>query len=181
MTGRVLINYGVRDFNMNQCEQDQCFFNPNDNSISPSLSFYRGTKISDQLVACHEVGNACKYMKKYEIIAFLNSLAPTANTVSNVWDILIIVGIILQITVMIWVGVGLYALVVMFSLVILSTEFNASRRAVKYMKESTLKKNKEIAGSFSLLRVSKITFVGPVLILIFNLLHCFSFLVDNDR
>ncbi|MCF0232839.1 MAG: zinc metallopeptidase [Enterococcus sp.] len=181
VASRMLDNYGVVGVEIRQGGNDQDFFNPKDNSISLSPDVFHGTSITAQAVACHEVGHACQYAQSYGMIKVRNSLVPTVNAVSNVWPFLIIVGIILHITGLIWIAVALYAIAVLFHLVTLPVEFNASKRAVKFLKETSLLNSGEISGSCAVLRSCALTYVSAALISILNLLYYLSFLTNDDR
>ena len=181
MAQRMLDNYGVVGVNVFQGGQDQDFFNPKDNSISLSPEVYNSSSITAQAVACHECGHACQSAAKYGMIKFRNSLVPTVNAVSNIWPLLIVLGIIFHIAGLVFIAVALYAVAVLFHLVTLPVEFNASKRAIKFLKESALENDEEISGSSAVLRACALTYVGAALISILNLLYYLSFLTDNDR
>ncbi|MCF0231942.1 MAG: zinc metallopeptidase [Enterococcus sp.] len=181
MASRMLDKYGVVGVNVYQGGQDQDFFNPKDNSISLSPEVFSGNSITAQAVACHEVGHACQYAQDYGMIKFRNSLVPAVNAVSNIWPILIIMGIFLHIMGLIWAAIIMYGLAVLFHIVTLPVEFNASRRAIKFFKETCIESDDEISGSTAVLRACALTYVGAALISILNLLYYLSFLSNDDR
>ena len=104
------------------------------------------------------------------------NLVPVANLASNVWVFLLIAGILLHLSDLTMAAIILYACVVLFELVTLPVEFDASNRAKKYMKLAGYQ-GADISGSSAVLRSCAMTYVAAALTSILQLL----WLVGSNR
>lgn len=118
--------------------------------------------------ACHEVGHACQYAQGYVPMKFRTALVPVVNFASNAWMVLLIIGMVLNFAGLINVAIIMYAFAVLFQIVTLPVEFNASHRAMDYL-ESTGLPQGERAGAFSVLRACALTYVAAALVSILQL------------
>ena len=103
-------------------------------------------------------------------MSFRSALVPVVNACSNIWVIILFVGIALNLAGLTWLAIGLYAMSVVFALVTLPVEFNASNRAIAYMDSIGLDKG-EIRGSKSVLRACAFTYVAAMLSSLLQLLY----------
>ena len=99
-----------------------------------------------------------------------SAIVPAVNLASNAWVFVLIGGIILNMAGLIDVAIILYAAVVLFQLVTLPVEFNASHRAMDYMKSIGLPEG-EVAGSLSVLRACALTYVAAALASLLQLVY----------
>lgn len=121
-------------------------FNPTTNTISLSDSVRGSSAVAAIGVACHEAGHAVQHAKKYFFSAARIKLVPVVNAASTVMYPLFIIGFILGMAspytyigrVLLIIGLVVMGLSLLFSLVTLPTEFDASRRAYNYLKTSML-------------------------------------------
>ena len=97
------------------------------------------------------------------------ALVPAVNLASNAWIFLLMIGIFMQLVGLQLLAIVLYAVVVLFQVVTLPVEFNASSRAMKYMRTIGLPQSEQ-AGSLSVLRACALTYVAAALTSVLQLL-----------
>ena len=171
----MLARYGVGNVPVSMGQTGQDYFDPSSNSITIDPHAYSSNSITAMATACHEVGHACQYAEGYSLMKFRSALVPVVNLTSNAWMIFLIIGITLvgagsiaPGNTLINVAVALYAFAVLFHLVTLPVEFNASHRAMNYLEESGLPEG-ERAAAFSVLRACALTYVAAALVSIIQL------------
>ena len=165
-----MLRYYGLDIPVQMGGEGQDFFDPRTNSITLSPSSYHESNITALATACHECGHACQYAQNYFPMRFRSALVPVVNTCSNIWVVILIAGIALNLAGLTWLAIGLYAMSVVFALVTLPVEFNASNRAIAYMDSIGLAQ-KEIRGSKSVLRACAFTYVAAMLSSLLQLLY----------
>lgn len=178
MTGRdvavgMLNYYGIQGVEVRMGREGQGFFNPKDNSITLGPDSYNGRSITATATACHEVGHACQFAQDYKPMKVRSALVPVVNLASNTWIFILLAGIILNVIGLVDVAIALYAVAVLFQIVTLPVEFDASRRALAYM-QSTGIPGGEQAGAASVLRACAFTYLAAALISILQLLYLLS-------
>ena len=160
---------GVSGVPFRQGGQNQDHFDPRDNSITLDPHAYSYTSITAVATACHEVGHACQYAQGYTPMKIRSAMVPVVNFASQSWMILLLAGIFLNLVGLIDVAIALYAFAVIFQLVTLPVEFNASGRALRYLKGIGLPEA-ERDGAASVLRACALTYVAAALMSILQLL-----------
>ena len=166
----MLAYYGIYEVPIKAGGQQQDYFDPRSNAITLSPKSYNATSINALATACHEAGHACQYAQGYTPMKIRGAIIPAANACSNLWVFVLLIGIAMNVIPVIWVAIGLYAAVVLFQLVTLPVEFNASSRALQYMSTIGLPQS-DIAKSAGVLRACAMTYVGAALISILQLLY----------
>lgn len=167
---RMLATYGVTGVQVKRGAEGQDHFDPRTNSISLSPSVYDQSTVTAYATACHEVGHACQFAQGYAPLKIRSAIWPVANFASNAWIIVLLIGIVLVMNQLIDVAIIMYACVVIFQIVTLPVEFNASHRAMDYMKSIGLPQG-EVAGSFSVLRACALTYVAAALASLLQLVY----------
>ena len=162
--------YGV-PVRLGQAGQD--FFDPRNNSVTLSPDAYYGTSITATATACHEVGHACQFAENYAPMKIRTAIVPVVNMAENLWMIVLIAGFIFQMMQLVDIAIIMYALVVLFALVTLPVEFNASHRAMNYMGAIALPQAEQ-KGAFSVLRACALTYVAAALVSAIQLLYLLS-------
>lgn len=162
--------YGIYDVPVRMGRAGENFFNPKDNSITLDPQSFNGTSITATATACHEVGHACQYAQGYVPIKIRGAMVPVVNFASNTWIFLLLIGIFLNIAGLVDLAIIFYAFAVLFQLVTLPVEFNASHRAMTYM-ETTGLPGGERAGAWSVLRACALTYVAAALVSVLQLLY----------
>lgn len=169
----MLAYHGVEGVPINCGGQDQNFYSPKDNSITLSPDVYNATTITAAAVACHEAGHACQYAQAYTPIKVRGAIFPVVNLCSQAWIWLFFAGAIFQMFGLIWAAIIMYAVTLVFALITLPIEFNASRRAIAYMNAVNLPAY-EKKGSFDVLRSCALTYVAAALASALQLLYLLS-------
>ena len=152
-------------------------FNPKTRVISLSEGVYNSTSIAAVGVACHEAGHAAQYAENYAPIKLRNTIIPICNIGSTISIPLILIGFFLAsrvasfFSILITIGILLYATVFIFQLVTLPVEFNASRRAIKVISEMNLLYDEEVSGAKKVLSAAAMTYVAAMLVSLANLLR----------
>ena len=158
----MLASHGVYDVQITRGNEGQDHFDPRTNSIALSPSVYDSPSITAYSTACHEAGHACQFAQGYMPLQLRTAIWPVANFASNIWMILLFAGIFLYMNQLIDIAIIMYAAVVLFQLVTLPVEFNASHRALDYMKSIGLPEG-EVTSSYSVLRACALTYVAAAL------------------
>ena len=167
---RMLAANGVTGVLVKCGNEGQDHFDPRTNSITLSPSVYNNSTVTAYATACHEVGHACQFAQGYTPLRIRSAIWPVANFASNAWIVVLLIGILLVMNSLIDVAIIMYACVVLFHLVTLPVEFNASSRALKYMQGIGLPQS-EIAGSTSVLRACALTYVAAALASLLQLVY----------
>lgn len=166
---QMLAYYGIYNVPVRLGGPGQDFFDPRSNSVTLSPEAYHGRTITATATACHEVGHACQYAQGYAPMKVRGSLVPVVNMASNAWVFVLMIGIFANIMPFVTLAIVLYAAVVLFQLVTLPVEFNASARAMGYMQTIGLPAG-ERSGAGSVLRACALTYVAAALTSILQLL-----------
>ena len=165
---QMLAYYGIHNVAVHRGGPGQDFFDPRSNSVTLSPEAYDGRTITATATACHEVGHACQHAQGYAPMKIRGSLVPAVNLASNAWMFLLLAGIFLHISGLTTLAIIMYAAVVIFQLVTLPVEFNASNRAMAYMGQIGLPQV-EREGSWKVLKACAFTYVAAALTSILQL------------
>lgn len=171
--------YGIEGVQVYRGGSDQNFFNPKDNSVTLSYDVFDGSSITATATACHEVGHACQYAMGYAPMKARGALVPVVEFATNTWFILLLVGIFLNMAGLVTLAIVFYAFAVLFQIVTLPVEFNASRRALSYMAETGIPGGEQ-AGAWNVLRACAFTYVAAALVSILQLLYYLSAFNNED-
>ena len=161
--------YGIYNVSVGMGAEGQDHFDPRTNSISLSPSAYNGRSVTAIATACHEAGHACQYAENYVPMKVRGSLVPVVNLASNAWMFVFLAGVILNLSGFVTLAIILYACAVLFEIVTLPVEFNASSRAKKYM-QLVGYSSADVSGSAAVLRACALTYVAAALTSILQLL-----------
>ena len=162
--------YGVQGVEVRMGGHEQNFFNPKDNSITLDPQSFNGTSITATATACHEVGHACQYAQGYVPMKMRGAMVPVVNFATNAWFILLLIGIFLNLAGLVTLAIIFYAFAVLFQIVTLPVEFDASHRALTYMKDTGIPGGEQ-AGAWSVLRACAFTYVAAALVSVLQLLY----------
>lgn len=150
-------------------------YDPRKRGIALSQPVYEGRSVAATAVAAHEVGHALQHARGYVPMSLRSAVWPVAALGSKAWFILLIIGFFLQMTSLIGLAIILFAGVILFQLVTLPVEFNASRRAAGQLQELGLVTSAgEVAGVRSTLNAAAMTYVAGALAAVGQLLFFLS-------
>lgn len=151
-------------------------YDPKNRSVHLSTDVYRGRSVASTAVGAHEVGHAIQHAKSYGFFRFRSALFPAVAFTSNIWMLFLLGGIFLGVFQLIYVAIALYSVAVLFQLVTLPVEFDASRRAKLQLKDLGLVASTESGGVSSVLTAAAWTYVAGALAAIAVLLYYLQFL-----
>ena len=148
-------------------------FDPRSNTIRLSETVYDSASVAAVGVACHEAGHACQHAQGYFPNKLRSAILPAANIGSRFSWILIIIGMILpvQFNFVITIGIVLFSASVLFTLVTLPVEFNASSRALNTIKGTNMLNQEEYEGAKKVLTAAAMTYVAAAATSIAQLLR----------
>lgn len=138
-------------------------YDPRDKIIRLSSNIYGGSSIAAIAVACHECGHAFQDKENYLFMKIRASLVPVVNFSSYAGYIAIMLGILSSSFNMIWVGIILEMMILLFQIVTLPVEINASKRALGELKKYNLLDNSELKQGKIMLTSAAFTYVASVL------------------
>ena len=154
-------------------------YDPRSRSVHLSPDVYHGVSVASTAVGAHEVGHAIQHAKSYAFLKVRSAMFPAVQFASNIWMLFLIGGIFLNILGFVYVAVGLYAIAVLFQIVTLPVEFDASNRAKQQLTDLGLVASNEAAGVKSTLKAAAWTYVAGALAAVAMLLYYLSML--NNR
>lgn len=160
-------------------------YDPKENVIRLSDVVFDSTSTAAIGVAAHEAGHALQYAQDYAPIRFRAAIIPVTNIGSKLAIPLIILGIFMSYSAQIYVnfayaGILLFMLCVLFQIITLPVEFNASRRALIAIENQGILSDSELEGSRRVLRAAAMTYVAALAVSLAQLLR-FVLLVGGNR
>ena len=174
---RVLRSNGVHNVRIERTPGNLTdYFDPKSNVIRLSDGVYDSTSTAAIGVACHEAGHAVQYAQSYAPIKLRAAIIPITNFGSKLAMPLILVGILLSYLgnfsyTLIYLGIACFAFSLVFQLITLPVEFNASRRAIRAIDESELLTQQEMVGAKRTLRAAAMTYVAATAVAFAQLLR----------
>ncbi len=155
-------------------------FDPSASVVRLSDAVYNSRSVAAIGVAAHEVGHAIQHNVGYAPIKIRTAIVPITQLGSTLAWPLAIAGIVLSVEPLITIGIWLFVAVVVFQLVTLPVEFNASARALKTIREDMILEGAEYDGAKRMLQAAALTYVAALLMAIANLLRLLA-LANNRR
>jgi Zn-dependent membrane protease YugP len=154
-------------------------YDPRSKSVHLSPEVYGRVSVASTSVAAHEVGHALQHANAYAFFKVRSAMFPAVAFASNIWMLFLIGGIFLNILGFIFVAVALYSVAVLFQIVTLPVEFDASSRARRQLTDLGLVAANEGAGVKSVLRAAAWTYVAGALAAVAILLYYLSLLSNR--
>lgn len=155
-------------------------YSPNEKVLRLSDSVYGSTSIAAIGVAAHECGHAIQHKEQYFPLKLRSVSVPVANIGSRIYWPVIILGLMFGYMEVAQIGVLLFAFVVLFQLITLPVEFNASSRAMKILSENGFLVGDELGGAKKVLGAAALTYVASLFSSILQLLRL-VLLTKNNR
>ena len=158
-------------------------YDPRAKVLRLSSDVYGSTSVASIGVAAHEVGHAIQDKESYSALVFRNAIVPLVNFSSSLSWILFFIGILLSYSTLVTIGIILFSVVVLFQLVTLPVEFNASSRALKLLEARGILYDKEVDGARNVLSAAALTYVAATLMAVLQLVRliAISNRNSNDR
>ena len=143
---------------------------PRTNQLNLSSENLNGGSVASVAVACHEAGHAVQHARGYLPVKIRTALVPLVSFTSSIWMLVFMAGVLLGQSGLQTAAIVLFALSVLFQLVTLPVEIDASRRAVKYIKGAGLGEQAE-GGARSVLIAAALTYVAAALVSVVQLFY----------
>ena len=139
------------------------------------------TSIASVSVAAHEVGHALQHAEGYGFIALRNKLLPATQIASQLGWVSIFIGLISNIDFLLMFGIFALILIMLFQLVTLPIEFNASSRAIVQLRSNGIIEDSEVASSKKMLQAAAFTYVAALISTILNILRILLIRGNRNR
>ena len=161
-------------------------YDPRDNVIRLSDAVYSGTSTAAIGVAAHEAGHAVQHAQNYAPVKIRTAIVPITNIGSKLSIPLILIGILLSylgpiFPYIAYAGVAAFGLCVVFQLVTLPTEFNASSRALVAIEQCGILSSEEIKGSKKVLSAAALTYVAALAVTFMQFLRLFLMVASSSN
>lgn len=146
-------------------------YDPRDKTVRLSTDNFHGHSVAGVAVAAHECGHAIQDKEAYAFLRIRHALVPVANFGSNISWILILIGIIAHISGLLLLGIVFMAAAVLFQIVTLPVEFNASSRAMNQVVALGVIRNDEERETRKVLSAAAMTYVAAALVAVLELVR----------
>jgi Zn-dependent membrane protease YugP len=148
-------------------------YDPRHRTLNLSADVGQASSVAAMGVAAHEAGHAIQDANGYWPMRFRQTLVPAANIGSSLWFFPVILGLFIQSTGLVTIGLVLFTAVVLFQLITLPVEFDASHRALVALEEGGLLGPGEIDGARAVLRAAALTYVAGFVAALGQLIYFF--------
>ena len=146
-------------------------YDPRSKTVNLSESVYHATSVAAIGVAAHECGHAMQDHEDYGPLKIRSAFVPVASLGSNLSWPLILIGLLISRTPLIQLGIWMFTLAVLFQLITLPVEFNASRRAVRLLDSQGILQGQEVEATSQVLIAAALTYVAAAAASILQLLR----------
>ena len=186
MTGQevarlILDKYGLIDIYVTEVKGTLTdHYDPNRKVVRLSTDVFHGDSIASVSVACHEVGHAIQHKEGYSFIKIRGVIFPFVSFASKFGYLAIVIGFIFNFLDLAWAGVGLLLIILLFQLVTLPVEFDASKRALKELEVEEILDSSEIQGSKQMLKAAAMTYVAGLASTVLEILRYALMLIGRD-
>ena len=153
-------------------------YDPKSKAVRLSEGVYGSTSLSAISIAAHEVGHAIQDSEDYAFMRFRYMLAPVASFTSQFVYILVIAGMFFRVLELVDLGIIFFSVAVLFQLITLPVEFDASRRALSNLETDGFVTSDELTGSKKVLSAAALTYVAAMSV---SVIELFRLLLIRDR
>lgn len=168
----ILTNAGIFDVRIERIAGHLTdHYSPREKVLRLSDSVYGSPSVAAIGVAAHECGHAIQHHRGYVPITIRNAIVPVVNFGSNAaWPVLVF-GAMINNGMLVNIGIVLFSFAVIFQLITLPVEFDASGRALKILKEQNILQGGELSGARRVLRAAAMTYVASMVAALLQLLR----------
>ena len=156
-------------------------YDPTRKVVRLSTEIFHGETVAACSVASHEVGHAVQDKEGYFFIKVRGAIITFVSFASKFGYIAIMIGLIFNMIDLAWGGIGLLLVILIFQLITLPVEFDASRRALIYLDEMKILKKKEHEGSEEMLKAAAMTYVAGLATTLLEILRFALILIGRNR
>lgn len=155
-------------------------YDPSSKTVRLSTDIYHASTIASSSVAAHECGHAMQDKEGYFFLRLRANLVPIVNISSKFGYFAILIGLIFGFLNLAWIGIFLELAILLFQLITLPVEFNASKRANEFLKKESLIEKTEQDGSKSMLNAAAMTYVASVISTILEIFRLILIVASRD-
>lgn len=171
---RILRNAGISEVHVERIEGELTdHYDPKHKVVRLSEGVYHSASVAAIGVAAHECGHVIQHYGGYIPIRIRNAIVPVVNFGSNLSWPLILLGVLFGLTNLVDVGIVLFSLALVFQIVTLPVEFNASKRAIRIIRESGILQGDEVSGAQKVLNAAALTYVAGTIATALQVLRLF--------
>ena len=156
-------------------------YDPKTKEVRLSPKNFRGTSLANVSITCHECGHAMQDADSYALLNIRSTLVPAVNISSYAGYFAIMLGTLLGMFQIIWFGIALEMLILVFQVITLPIEFDASSRALKQIESIRLFDNEDLQGGKKVLSAAALTYVAGVAATLLQMLRLVLFYGRRDR
>lgn len=176
----ILDSYGLQHITVRHIDGNLTdHFDPRSNEVALSDSTFYSTSVAAIGVAAHECGHAVQHNTNYFPIKLRSFFVPIAQIGSKGWIILFLLGMFMGVSFLVEIGILLFACVVLFQILTLPVEFDASRRALNVISGQRLLEQDEIGGARKTLKAAAMTYVAGLMVALTQLIRLLA--ISNRR
>lgn len=154
-------------------------YDPSRKVVRLSKEIYHGTSVASNAVAAHEVGHALQDKEGYTFMKIRSAIFPIVNILSNISYYVILIGFLLEFLELVWVGIIFVGSGVVFQLITLPVEINASKRAGSELNRLNMVSAEDSDGVKNMLTAAALTYVAGVLAGILQLIRLINRVNDS--
>jgi len=177
----ILDNNGLRDIKIVEIKGNLTdHYDPTKKIISLSSDIYHGDTIAAASVAAHECGHAIQHKDGYIFIKIRSALVPLVNFSTKIGYLIVVIGLIFSFTKVALIGLILLLAMLLFQLVTLPVEFNASNRAKKQLINLNIIYDDELDDSKTMLNAAALTYVASLITTLLQILRL-AFIIFGRR
>ena len=154
---------------------------PKENTVGLSTEVYGSTSVAALAVAAHEIGHVCQYQDGYKPISIRTSILPVARIGSMAGPYIIIAGLLVRSDTVAYIGLYLYCAVLLFQLITLPVEFNASSRGLAMLESNGFVAPCDMPAAKKVLRAAAMTYVLSALGTLVSVLRFLTMIRGGKR
>ncbi|MBM6829732.1 zinc metallopeptidase [Anaerotignum lactatifermentans] len=178
VAAQMLQNAGIFDVRIERIAGNLTdHYDPRTKTLRLSAGVYGGRSIAALGIAAHETGHAIQHDRGYVFLALRSMMVPLSNLGSTLAFPLILIGLLFgghSASLWITLGIAFYALAVLFTLITLPVEFNASARALDMLEDQYFLDSDEMPGARKVLSAAAMTYVAAAAVAVLQLLRLIS-------
>lgn len=168
----ILQNAGITDVSVRTITGNLTdHYDPRSKTVNLSENVYGSTSVAAIGVAAHECGHAIQHSRSYIPLIIRDAIVPVVNFSSKIYMPIIILGLIFSITSLLTVGIVVFSAIVIFQIVTLPVEINASNRAIAILGDSNILQGDDLTGAKKVLQAAALTYIAATVSSILQLLR----------
>lgn len=155
-------------------------YDPTSRVVRLSSDIYHGASIASAGIAAHEVGHAIQHKEAYKPLVLRTSIASAVNFSSQASIIIFMIGLLFSIPLLTNIGIIFFTVAVIYQIITLPVEFNASKRALNILESRNILYGNEVSGAKSVLSAAAMTYVAAALMSISQLIRLIAISNRNN-